>query len=218
VNELDAKIFLSLHQATSGSIILIAMAALTILGSGWSMLAFLPLFAMARTRRFVSALAAVLVSTSILVFVLKRVVGRTRPCAALAGVHARVFAPPTDFSFPSGHSAGAFAFASFVALLLLRRAVRNDAPSAEPVSTRVLRILGAASLFVLAASVALSRIALGVHFPSDIAAGAVLGSTIGLTGALLYLGPRAVFGRAQTTADPPIFAASDASGRNLPRT
>lgn len=170
MSDLDARVFRLVHAGLSGPGVLAVMAALTILGSGWSMLALLPLFAAPRTRRLAASLALTLASTSIVVALAKLAVGRARPCACLAGVQARVFAAPTDFSFPSGHAAGAFAFAAFASVLLLER------PGARP------RVI-AALLFAVAAGVALSRVALGVHFPGDVAAGALVGAALGAIGA-----------------------------------
>jgi undecaprenyl-diphosphatase len=61
---------------------------------------------------------------------------------------------PTSFSFPSGHSASAFAFATGVA---------NQLP---PV---------AAPLYGLAGVVAYSRVHTGVHYPGDIVVGGTAG-------------------------------------------
>ena len=65
---------------------------------------------------------------------------------------------PRTSSFPSGHAASAFAFAT--------------------AATRALPEAGGA-LFPLAASVAYSRVYLGVHYPTDVVAGAAVGATIG---------------------------------------
>ena len=67
----DAHLFRLLHAALSdGGPLLYLMAGLTILGSGWSMIAFIPLLAARRTRAFSTALVAVLVVTASLVFAL----------------------------------------------------------------------------------------------------------------------------------------------------
>ncbi len=122
-----------------------------------------------------AVLVAVFSVTALAVFVLKAIVRRKRPYLALPDVRALVFEAPTDYSFPSGHAAGSFAFASFVAVLAVRaaRSARNG------------YLLGSA-VTLLAALVALSRVALGVHYPGDVAVGAVLGSTMGALGAHYY--------------------------------
>src|SRR5437867_8264299 len=64
----------------------------------------------------------------------------------------------TDASFPSGHSASSFAAATTLATFY---------PQAAPL------------VFALATGVALSRVHLGHHFPSDVAAGGLLGVASG---------------------------------------
>jgi membrane-associated phospholipid phosphatase len=86
---------------------------------------------------------------------------RPRPRPDRAGAHvpaARQVAMPSSGSFPSGHSASAFAFASCVGASL---------PGAAP------------PLLGLAAAVAYSRVYTGVHFPGDVIVGSVLGAAIG---------------------------------------
>lgn len=61
---------------------------------------------------------------------------------------------PDSASFPSGHTASAVAFATAVGVVL--------PPAAVP-------------LQVLAMAVGYSRVHTGVHYPGDVAAGAVLG-------------------------------------------
>jgi len=192
VIELDTRVFRALHQVMSGSLVLAVMAILTVIGSGWSLLALAPLLASPKTRRFAAALLAVLATTSFVVVAIKLVVRRMRPFASLPGIEARVFPAPTDFSFPSGHAAGSFACATFAACLLLRDRARDrrrqgDVPSSAVQSLRSWRVLVAFLLYMLAAGIALSRVALGVHFPGDIAVGAVLGTALGGAGAWLYL-------------------------------
>ena len=66
---------------------------------------------------------------------------------------------PGSFSFPSGHSASAFAFATGVGLEHPKMAL---------------------SILPLASAVAYSRVHLRVHFPFDVAAGAAIGLGMGL--------------------------------------
>ncbi|MFZ3470230.1 bifunctional phosphatase PAP2/diacylglycerol kinase family protein [Streptomyces sp. 4.24] len=84
-----------------------------------------------------------------------------RPRPVLDGVPAarQLATQPQTTSFPSGHSASAFAFAAGVAL---------ESPG------------WGAALAPVAASVAFSRVYTGVHYPSDVLAGAALGVAAGL--------------------------------------
>ena len=85
----------------------------------------------------------------------KGVVRRRRP--ALEDLPALIKVP-TSLSFPSAHSSTSFAAARGFSALVPR--------AAKP-------------LHLLACLMALSRVYLGVHYPSDIAVGALLGSAIG---------------------------------------
>jgi membrane-associated phospholipid phosphatase len=98
-------------------------------------------------------------TTSALVNVaIKRVGGRQRPDRAEVEVPmARHVRMPTSLSFPSGHSAVAFAFAT---------GVGNRLP------------IVAGPLHALASVVAYSRVHTGVHHPSDAVVGSVLGTVL----------------------------------------
>jgi undecaprenyl-diphosphatase len=109
-------------------------------------------------RPWALRLLGAILGTAALVAGLKAIVGRVRPCNALAWAPAVVASAPHDPSFPSGHAAGSFAFAAFVVMLDRR--------------------WGALAV-ALATLVGLSRIALGVHWPTDVLAGAIVGASIG---------------------------------------
>ncbi len=95
----------------------------------------------------------VLCSDQLSSHVVKPLVGRLRPCAALDGVRLLVGCGGGK-SFPSSHAVNNFAFALFFSHLYPK-----------------LRW----PLFILAALIAYSRVYVGVHYPSDIFAGALLG-------------------------------------------
>jgi len=85
---------------------------------------------------------------------LKKWTGRKRPCTYEPHCWASLL-PPDQFSFPSGHTITAFAVAISLSLFYPGLAV---------------------GLLFCAVSVATSRILLGMHFLSDVLAGAVIGT------------------------------------------
>ena len=102
-------------------------------------------------------------------FVLKKIFRRPRPYRTVDGISARVRTGrirtqeiQDQYAFPSGHATLAFALASSWAL---------SYPEWYVITTAA----------VWATSVAVSRVWLGVHYPSDILAGAVFGTVIGFS-------------------------------------
>lgn len=101
--------------------------------------------------------------------ILKVAVGRVRPCRAIEDIRL-IIACPKSFSHPSGHAITSFGVA--VPLFYLSR--------------KYLTFLWRLYPLVLAALIAFSRIYLGVHFPTDVLAGAFLGTIIGLSLSMSY--------------------------------
>ena len=133
--------------------------ALSRLGSGgfiWILLAIVAAFLWRRPSAIAWVLVALL-SSELLVRALKRLTDRPRPSTTFPEPEALV-RPPLDMSFPSGHAATGFAAAAVLASYE-RRAVLP--------------------LFAVAAAIAWSRVYVGVHYPFDVLAGAVLGLVVG---------------------------------------
>jgi undecaprenyl-diphosphatase len=171
LNALDVSILRSLYAANASPAVLALLLVVTFLGSGWMLVVIAAPLAVKRLRARMAAivlsLVATILVTSALVSGLKTIVGRTRPCHAIAWAHALPIDLPTDPSFPSGHAAGSFAFAFF--FLVLHRP------------------LGIGAL-LFAIPIAASRIALGVHYPTDVVAGAAIGAALGYAGGRYAIG------------------------------
>lgn len=173
VPDLDARALLAIYGGAHGAWA-VPMVAATLLGEGWTSAALLPLLAWSRTRRFAGLLTAGIVTQAILVKALKEAFGRVRPWIAL-GLPAPIMSPH-DPSFPSGHAAGCFCVAAFLAL-----ALPVAWPGARGWARAVVVLAG-----LLAVLIALSRVYLGAHFPSDVAVGALLGTLVGALAGAVY--------------------------------
>ncbi|MDQ6779259.1 MAG: phosphatase PAP2 family protein [Actinomycetota bacterium] len=107
-------------------------------------------------RAAAHGIAAVLVTSAVANLVMKPLGSRRRPDPSEAPAERR--APmPTSTSFPSGHAASAFAFATAVGAVLPREAIPIRA---------------------LASAVAYSRVHTGLHYPADVISGALLGTML----------------------------------------
>lgn len=155
---LDHDLLRLLHAGSAPPWLVFAIVIVTSLGSGWILLALLPALALAKLRARAIFLLSAVLGTGLVVHLLKFAFARVRPCQAHAWAHAVYVSAPSSPSFPSGHAAGSFAFSAFLFTLDKR--------------TGTLALL-------VAALIGASRIALGVHYPSDVFVGALLGSLIG---------------------------------------
>jgi undecaprenyl-diphosphatase len=153
----DHRLMYRVHRWRAPRWVRMWMICATRGGDGWLWYSLgLMLLLFGGSDRFLAVGAAGMAAgLGIAVFLaLKRTTGRRRPCALEPHCWAKLM-PPDQFSFPSGHTITAFSVAlslgSFYPTLLI-------------------------GLLFCALSVAVSRVLLGMHFLSDVLAGAVLGS------------------------------------------
>jgi len=107
---------------------------------------------------FFFAVLSVSVSDGVGNWAFKKTVQRPRP-AETQGLTVQVRAPFGGYSFVSNHATNMFSFATFTSAIF--------PPAAVP-------------LYTLATVVAYSRVYNGVHFPSDVICGALLGCLFGM--------------------------------------
>jgi undecaprenyl-diphosphatase len=113
-------------------------------------------------NRVYLAVGSVLVSRLIITEILKRVVSRSRPYEIL-NCHQLIVDNDPGVSFPSGHAT------IYFALAFAFYGTKYFWP-----------------FFVLAAIGSIGRVFVGVHFPMDVLAGAIVGSLISLIGLRLF--------------------------------
>lgn len=135
------------------------MRCLTFAGdtSSWALHALLVAALEAAPAGAVAQMTAAGLAATAVVAVLKRLIRRPRPRRAEPGLGSPL-ADPDAFSFPSGHSAVAFAVAT---------ASLSAAPNLAPAE------------LVLASSIAFSRVYLGAHYPLDVLVGIAIGVACG---------------------------------------
>ena len=143
------------------------VVAATHVGDGWLWYAMglaLLLFGGDDRLLAIGAAGSAAIASVLLFLVLKRFAGRRRPCHIAPHCWATLL-PPDQFSFPSGHTMTAFAVA--VPLLLYYPSLTIG-------------------LLFCAFSIAASRILLGMHFLSDVVAGALIGTGLGYLGFIAF--------------------------------
>ena len=141
-------------------------SAFTFLGNGgWFFIVVaVTLLFFKKTRKIGLAIGLALIFGLIIGnLTLKPLIARTRPFDIRPYIEP-IVNKPTDFSFPSGHTLAAFETAAAIFMFNKK--------------------WGIASL-VFAALMGFSRLYLYLHYPSDVIAGAILGSAFGVIAALI---------------------------------
>jgi len=164
--ELELGFCVSVNQTFSSPLVQRFFAIISRLGNGifwYSLMLCLPLL-FGRQAVYVSLLMVAVGIVNLLTYkLIKRATERERPCSVNSQIRLGT-APLDHYSFPSGHTLHAVAFTIVAAFFYPQ--------------------LGWV-LIPFASLVAASRVILGLHYPTDVAAGALIGTLIAISG--LYL-------------------------------
>lgn len=157
---LDRSLLLAIHRL-SNPLLDSLMIFITYLGSRYVVGVLFPLafviFAWQRLWQSALSLTVATVGVGFIDLVMKAESARPRPLLF------RVI-PETGFSFPSGHALLATVFYGMIAFILYTRA-----------RSKVSRILVVSSTAALVLLIGFSRLYLGVHWPSDVLGGYIVG-------------------------------------------
>lgn len=129
------------------------------LGACWIFIGLVLLFIKKYRRAGILMLVAMMLGALLGEGILKNLVCRPRPFQYVSMDLHLLIPPPSGYSFPSGHTCASFAAAT--ALFLQHRKE-------------------GALAYILAVLIGFSRIFLFVHYPSDVLAGAVLGTLLAM--------------------------------------
>ena len=164
VVSLDERLLLSVRRRQSRAMTRL-MRSLTALGdpASWVLVGLALGFSGGDGPRYCALLSTAAGFALAVSQALKRLCCRKRPSCGIGGF-AALAENPDAFSFPSGHTAVAFAVAVAFGGTAL-----------------------AGLLLVLALAIAVSRVYLGAHYPLDVAAGMVVGAAAGAVARLLVV-------------------------------
>ena len=154
---LDGDILLFIQDVIRNPVLDPIMKVITTLGNAgilWIILTILLLIPQKTRKIGVISACALLASLLVNNILVKNLVARARPYYTIEGL-IPIVSKPTEFSFPSGHAASSFASAGVCYRKL-------------PKQYGILAI-------VIAVLISLSRLYVGVHYPTDVLAGIVSG-------------------------------------------
>lgn len=158
VTALDGSILLFIQEHIRCGFLTPIMKGASFLGDGgiiWILIAVILLIIPKTRRRGLDMALCLALAAAVNNLLFKNLVARPRPFVTFPEIELLV-KPLTSYSFPSGH-----ACSSFAAAFALACAFRGK---------------GGGWAYVPAALIALSRIYVGIHYPTDILAGAAIGT------------------------------------------
>lgn len=162
LSKLDGQTLLFIQDHLRFEALTPYMIFVTKLGNGgliWIVITFLLLFPKRTRRAGILSALALLASLCVTNLFLKNYVARVRPYEVIDGLNCLV-KKASDWSFPSGHASASFASA---VVIFKSRPKRLGVPC-----------------MILAFLIACSRLYVGIHYPSDVVCGAIIGTLLAL--------------------------------------
>ena len=157
IMDMDSRILLFFQDVVRDPVLTPVFTVITTLGNGaviWILISLCLLLSKKTQKTAFMCAVAMLVSLLVNNLALKNIVGRIRPYEMVQGL-IPLIGRPGDYSFPSGHTCASFAAAG--------------------VYWRMLPKKFGIPLVILAAMIAFSRLYVGVHYPTDVLAGLLIG-------------------------------------------
>lgn len=158
----DGQILLFIQEHIRNSVCDVFFKGITHLGDAgifWILLTIVFLCFRQTRKAGIYSACALIASLVVNNLILKNLVGRVRPYELVEGLQC-IVAPARDASFPSGHTGASFSSAVAICRQIPRKF--------------------AVFFIVLASLIAISRLYVGIHYPTDVFGGLVTGISIGL--------------------------------------
>lgn len=158
--ELDSSILIWIQDMIRSELLTPVMIFITTLGNGGAFWILLSLgLLIPKKTRIIGIMMLLSLGITFIIdnVLLKNLVARIRPYEAVYGLE-RLVEKQKDFSFPSGHTGSSF---STAVIILLGMPKKYGIPA-----------------IVLAFLISFSRLYVGVHYPTDVLCGAVIGTVV----------------------------------------
>ena len=174
----DAGFLLYLQNNIRSDVLNPVMTFITHTGDkGIALIALVLILLLIPKMRRVGIIAAISIAFEAIItnIFIKNMVARTRPYETVDGL-VNLIEKQKDYSFPSGHSGAAFAVAgALIVIALLGLPVVMEAGKITRTKMNLTYKLFAVLMIIYAVILAFSRMYVGVHYPTDIIGGTLLG-------------------------------------------